>query len=147
VKVIRLRSRLTYLDDPQIWWGTQNPHRLCLILWIIPIIVSDRAVFLSSSVYMCKQTKDLKNKRNATDNSTSIKEIQRTIQRNYPYQEKGQRSWLKLLGDFIYAGTLLQRLSNDCLYKEPKTWRRITTLCILLCHYSVKLNSPKHLGF
>jgi len=42
----------------------------------------------------------------------SAKEIQRVIQRNYQYQIKGQHSWLKLLNDSIYVGTLIQRLSR-----------------------------------
>jgi len=57
--------------DWHTWiWGTHNLCKLCFILWAISIIVSDIEVLLSSFVYMCKQTKDLKNKENATNNSS-----------------------------------------------------------------------------
>ena len=45
----------------------------------------------------------------------SVKENLTNFQLDYPYQTKGQHSWLKLPNDSIWDDTLLQRLSNHCV--------------------------------
>jgi len=42
-------------EEPKIYVS------FCLILWVVSTIVFDRVVILSSSVYVCNQTKDAKN--------------------------------------------------------------------------------------
>jgi len=90
----------------------------CFIIWVVFIIVSDRAILMS----MCAtRQRTSRTKRMQQIILLSAKEIQRTFQLNYPYQAKVQRSWLKLLNDSICDGSLLQCLSYECLYKELKT--------------------------
>jgi len=142
MKVIRLRSWLAYLDDHQISKNHEGPkihigfvlfYELSLSQYLI-----EQIFLLLLSTCENKQ-RTSRTKRMQWIIILSTKEIQRNIQRNYPYQTKGQHSWFKPLNNSICAGTLIQRLSNDCLYKELKTWRRINKT--LLFYWVITLSN------
>jgi hypothetical protein len=131
VKVIRLRSRRQTLMTLQIWENLKGPKIHVGFVFFCELSLSKDLIeqlfclLLSTSA---NRQRTSRTKGMQWIILLSAKEIQRTIQQNYPYQEKGQQSWLNLLNDSICADTLLQHLSNDCLYKELKTWRRLTRL-------------------